>query len=343
MQTIVTNKNYEKLMNIWLCSLIFLVILIIIIGGLTRLTDSGLSITKWELLKGILPPFKENQWQFYFSEYKKIPQYILINKDISLLEFKVIFYWEYVHRLLGRLIGLFFIAPFVYFLFKKVINKRYIKSFSLILFLILLQGLIGWFMVVSGLTENITVSHFRLSLHLFTAFIILSFLVWLFLISTTKKERSFFNNFNSFNSINIFLFFIYLQIIIGAFVSGLDAGKVYQSWPLMNDSYFPNDFNLKSVFLFDSLSHHGFVQFIHRNIAYVIFINYLYIGYIIFSKKKMFLYKSYIILLLIIFLQILLGISALLSNLDILIASMHQISSIFLIIFSLNLYFKSIE
>jgi len=343
MTSIVKIKNYEKLMNIWLCLLIFLVILIIIVGGLTRLTDSGLSITKWELFQGILPPFTENQWQFYFSEYKKIPQYILINKDISLLEFKVIFYWEYFHRLLGRVVGLTFVVPFIYFFFKKVIYKKYIKSFLIILFLILLQGFIGWFMVESGLTENVSVSHFRLSLHLFTAFIILSSLIWLLFVSSTNKEKSFFYNFSKLSSINFFLFLIYLQIIIGAFVSGLDAGKVYQSWPLMNGSYFPNDMSLKSIFLIDSLSHHGFVQFIHRNVAYIIFINYLYIGYVIFSQKKRFLYKPYTILLLIIFLQILLGISALLSNLDILIASMHQISSIFLVIFSINLYFKSIE
>ncbi len=343
MSFLIVSKKYEKLFNLWLYTIIFLLISIIIVGGLTRLTDSGLSITKWELIKGILPPLSENEWNYYFDQYKTIPQYYLLNNNISLNDFKIIFYWEYIHRLLGRLIGLSFILPLFFFLYKKIIKVEYIKYFFMILFLILFQGLIGWFMVSSGLTDNVTVSHYRLSLHLFVAFTILSFLIWLTFISNSGIEKNFFKNLSRPNLINLYILLLYIQIIVGAFVSGLDAGRIYQTWPLMNSSYFPDDLVLKGLFSFDIFNSHSFVQFIHRNIAYTICIIYLFIGFFIFIKKKKSLYKPYLILFFIVLLQIVLGILTLTSGLNFFIASSHQISSILLVYFSLNLYFYSIE
>ena len=334
------NDKYSNFFSIWLLGLISLVTLIIIVGGLTRLTDSGLSITKWEVFKGILPPLNQVQWEKYFLEYKSIPQYILLNSSMSLQEFKIIFFWEYFHRILGRIIGLFFFIPFIFFIYKRVLNNYLILQLSVISFLILFQGAIGWYMVKSGLINNVSVSHYRLSLHLFTAFIIFSSLVWIFMNYHFQKNKIFFQINSNFIFLKILLFLIFLQIIVGAFVSGLDAGKIYQTWPLMNGSYFPNDNFLDNLFNFKNAS---FVQFIHRNIAYIIFILSIYLGSFIYKKRIKELYYSYLVFILFILSQVLLGISVLYSNVNIYSASLHQISSIFLIVSSLNLYYRSIR
>ncbi len=339
----IIDKNFEKLFSYWIISLVFLIFTMIIVGGLTRLTGSGLSITEWELFKGILPPLTNERWLEYFALYKEIPQYKLINSGMVLNEFKIIFLWEYFHRLLGRLIGLVYIIPLVYFIYKKVLSKEYILKLSLIFSLILLQGIIGWYMVMSGLVNNITVSHYRLSIHLFVAFIIFSSLLWIYFNLKTKNNKKFFDFNSNFLSLKLFLFLIFSQIIFGAFVSGLDAGKIYQTWPLMNGNYFPNDIIIYNTNDLLNFNNHSLVQFFHRNIAYLIFIVSIYMGYVVISKKMKHLFKSYFILLFFIFLQIVLGISALLSNLSVPIASMHQISSIFLIIVSIRLYHQSIK
>jgi|TARA_B100001093_G_scaffold505535_2_gene563046 heme a synthase len=339
---IIKNKIFQKPFLYWLCSLIFLVSSIIVVGGLTRLTGSGLSITEWNVFKGTLPPLSNDDWNSLFLLYKEIPQYYLLNKGISLDEFKIIFYWEYFHRLLGRIIGLTFIIPFLYFLYKKVFYLEYNLKFFIIFILILFQGFIGWYMVKSGLTNNVTVSHYRLSIHLFIAFIILSSLFWHLLNFINKTNRSFFSFSNSFILLKILLALLFLQIIFGAFVSGLDAGNIYQSWPLMNGNYFPDDIEITffNLFHFDNQSS---VQFIHRNLAYVIFFVYIIVGIKIYLVKEKILYKSYLILSFLIFTQIFLGIATLISGLEIKYASLHQFTSIFLIFASLNIYHRSLR
>ena len=198
-------------------------------------------------------------------------------------------------------------------------------------------------MVRSGLVNNITVSHYRLASHLLMAFIILSSLFWLLLNLHYKLDKVFFNIRSSFLSLKFFILLIFIQIIFGAFVSGLDAGRIYQTWPLMNESFFPDDIDIKIISDLFIFSSHSLIQFFHRNIAYAIFIIYLFVGYEIFKARVVRLYRSYVIVFIFIFLQILLGIYTLLSGLNILIALSHQISSIFLILFSLNLYHQSIE
>lgn len=337
---IITEKKYSKIITIWLLTLIFLLILMIVVGGLTRLTDSGLSITKWDLISGILPPITNEKWNQFFLLYKSIPQYKLIYSDMNLSEFKIIYYWEYFHRLLGRIIGLAFIIPLIYFIIKKYITNSYSYKLLFVFLLISLQGFVGWFMVQSGLIENISVSHYRLSLHLFLAFIILSTLVWYFF-NHKNSHQKFFNLSRSYLSIKVFIFLLYLQIIFGAFVSGLDAGRVYQTWPLMNNTYFPDDIKINTFLDLINLNHHGLVQYIHRNIGYLIFAITIFIGYLIKKNNHQFLIRQYLIVLFLIILQIVLGIFTLLSNLNLHIASLHQISSIFLIIFSLSFYHKS--
>jgi cytochrome c oxidase assembly protein subunit 15 len=334
------NEKYYNLFSIWLISLIILVGLIIVVGGLTRLTDSGLSITKWEVFKGVLPPLNQEQWERYFLEYKLIPQYLYLNSDMSLDEFKFIFFWEYFHRILGRVIGLLFFIPFFLFIFKGVLNNYLIKTLIPISLLILFQGFIGWYMVKSGLSENLSVSHYRLSLHLLTAFIIISSLIWIYMNHYYKKTKKFFQIHSSFFFLKFLLFLIFWQIVIGAFVSGLDAGKIYQSWPLMNGTYFPSDNFFNNLFNFKDPS---FVQFLHRNIAYVIFVISMYSGFYFYKNKIKELYSPYLIFVFFIVLQVLLGIFVLYSNVNIYFASLHQISSIFLIVSSINLYFRSIR
>ena len=336
-------KKINKLFFYWILLSIILVFSIIVVGGLTRLTNSGLSITEWELFKGILPPLNNASWQFYFNEYKKIPQYQLLNFDMKLDQFKVIFYWEYFHRILARLIGIFFLIPFIFFYLTKKINYQVIKSCFIILILIIFQGIVGWYMVISGLTEDVTVSHYRLSIHLITAILIISMLFWLFKNISSKKNKLFLNFSKNNLPFQILILFIIIQIVVGAFVSGLDAGKIYQTWPLMGNDYVPDDLSFKKINNIFELDNHSLVQFYHRNLAYVIILYVIFLSFHIFKNKISSLYKPLKILLFFLVLQIILGIYTLLSGLNIYLASLHQITSVLLIFSALNLYFFRVK
>ena len=324
---------------IWLIFCLSLVFLIIVVGGLTRLTNSGLSITEWEIFAGILPPFTHQSWEIYFDQYKMIPQYKILNQNMSLNEFKIIFYWEYFHRVLARLIGLFFLIPFLYFYFSKKIKINYIKICFLIFLLILLQGFVGWYMVQSGLVDNITVSHYRLSIHLSIAFIIISSIFWLILNFKDKKNKFFFN-FSKNNILFLILIsLIFIQIILGAFVSGLDAGRIYQTWPLMGNSYFPDDVNFRIHDELINFNNHSIVQFYHRNLAYFIVFYVFALSIYIYQKKLKVLFKPLKVLLVILLVQIILGVLTLITGLNIYLASAHQISSVILVFSVINLYY----
>ena len=329
------DKNTKKYLYYWLITMFALVSGIIVVGGLTRLTDSGLSITEWELFKGLLPPLSSSEWIYYFDLYKKIPEYKLQNFNMSLDEFKIIFWWEWFHRFLGRLIGIFFLIPLIYFTLKMGIKKTI--SFHIIFILICFQGVVGWFMVSSGLVNRVDVSHFRLSLHLTTAFIILSLILWQILKLKKLNEKQ--NQFIKYNLPSIFLFTIFLQIIIGAFVSGMDAGKIYNTWPLMGNNYFPDDNSFFNLFNLNALSDPSLVQFLHRNLAYLILLIFFIILYFVFNYKLLKFYSIMKILGTILLIQIILGILTILNGAQMLIASMHQISSIALISFSIYFLF----
>ena len=322
----IENKQLKNHISFWLFIMFWTISIMIVVGGLTRLTDSGLSITQWQLFSGFLPPINESQWLNYFNLYKEIPEFKLQNYSMNLQEFKVIFWWEWIHRFLGRLIGLFFLIPLLYFSFKT--GFKNIRNLHLIFILICFQGFIGWYMVSSGLVERVDVSHFRLSIHLLIAFLILSLIFWNYL---ELKEFTI-----SKISLNksipiIFLILIFIQISIGAFVSGMDAGKIYNSWPLMGSSYFPNDSELINLFSFRSFSDPSLVQFMHRNIAYFIMGFYILILIEIYKKKMTVFFKIIKIIGFLLLVQVILGILTLLSGAQIFLASMHQISSIFLV------------
>ena len=251
---------------------------------------------------------------------------------MTIQEFKVIFWWEWIHRFLGRLIGISFLIPLLFFSLK--IGFKKLKNLYLIFFLICFQGFIGWYMVSSGLVDRVDVSHFRLSIHLLIAFFILTLILWNYLM---LKDLNSSNEKLNFSLPISFLILIFFQILLGAFVSGMDAGQIYNSWPLMGSTYFPDDNKIINLFKLSAFSDPSLVQFMHRNLAYIILIFYLIIFINIYKNKltKFFYIINFLGLLLLI--QIILGILTLLFDAQIILASMHQISSIFLV--SSSIYF----
>ncbi len=311
-------------------TLLVMIVLIILVGGLTRLTDSGLSITTWELFVGTLPPLTSDKWIEYFDLYKTIPEFKEQNFNMTLNEFKIIFWWEWAHRQLGRLIGLTVLLPMIYFTIKN--GFWILREYLIIFFLVCFQGFIGWYMVSSGLIDRVDVSHYRLSLHLVTAFIILSIVFWKFLNLTDLKI----NQINiKLNSIKFFLLLLFLQLIIGAFVSGMDAGKIYNTWPLMGSSFFPDDSIFSDLFNISVFNDQSLVQFIHRNLAYLIVILYFYILYFVLKNGNIKLRTPIFIIGITLLFQIFLGILTILSGVKMLYASLHQINSILIILTTL--------
>jgi cytochrome c oxidase assembly protein subunit 15 len=330
------NSHINYQLKIWLLILLSLIILIILVGGLTRLTDSGLSITTWELFAGFLPPLTNDKWIDYFNLYKTIPEYQEQNFNMTLDEFKLIFWWEWAHRQLGRLIGLITLLPLLYFAIKN--GLWVVKRYGIIFILVCLQGFLGWYMVSSGLVNRIDVSHYRLSIHLFTAFIILSMVFWNIL-KLTKLQ---------INQISIKLFFIkfflvllFIQLIIGAFVSGMDAGTIYNTWPLMGASYFPDDSKMIEFLNISVFDNPSIVQFLHRNLAYLIMIVYIFLLISIFKETNKIFRKPILIIGISLFLQVVLGVLTILSGVKIIYASLHQINSILIILSTLYFLYIS--
>jgi len=332
----VNSDNYIKYLKMWLIGLFLLIVLMVAVGGLTRLTDSGLSITAWELFTGILPPLNSNEWNQYFLEYKKIPEYKNINYGMSLHEFKVIFYWEYTHRLLARIVGLFTIIPLIIFWIKFRNTKFYSNKYFWIFFAVCLQGFIGWFMVSSGLTKNNDVSHFRLALHFSLALFILSLIFWYILDCFNTKKFD-------IKISNLFLLFIFkliiLQIVLGAFLSGLDGGLIYNTWPDMNGTFFPSDVLFRDLFTSEFFYNTSIIQFFHRFTAYILVMLILIMNYL-FIKNRIGI-KNIIFFDLALFIQIFLGVLTLKSGVEIKYASLHQLGSIFVLTSYLVILYKT--
>jgi len=333
-----SNIQLNKYFAIWHYLVLFLLIILVCVGGFTRLTNSGLSITNWEIFKGIFPPFNNLDWDRYFNLYKSIPQYKELNYGMSLSEFKYIFWWEYLHRLLARIVSLVYFLPLIYFIFKKIILKNNTFYYLFIFFLFLFQGFLGWFMVKSGLSINTDVSHFRLAAHLFVAILIISLIYWSMI---NLKDQNLSIN---FSNISIFLFvflcLIYIQIIFGAFTSGLDAGLIYQTWPYMNLSFFPEEVSIHSFFSYEIIYDQSHVQLVHRLNAYLIFVIFVIFYYFNLKKKFPYIFNLNIALLLLV-IQITLVILTLVSGLNIYIAALHQLTSILLVMSILSLIYKA--
>lgn len=253
----------------WLFAVAALIVLMVAVGGITRLTESGLSITEWKLVTGTLPPLSEAAWAVEFEKYKRIPEYQQLNQGMTLAAFKGIYFWEYLHRLIGRLIGVAFALPLLWFAVRRAIPKGYGWRLTGLFLLGGLQGVIGWWMVTSGLAERTDVSHFRLAAHLLLALFILGALVWtaLDLRALARDPGAKPSRITGVAALTGVILFV--QLAFGAFTAGLNAGLVTNQWPLMNDKFFPSEvLSVRPVF--DAVFNDpAMIHWIHRWWAWV--------------------------------------------------------------------------
>jgi heme a synthase len=334
-------EKTNKKVAIWLLSGCFLIFAMVVLGGITRLTGSGLSITEWNVIMGTLPPLNEKQWSDAFEKYKQIPQFQKLNYNYSLDDFKKIFFWEYLHRLIGRLIGVVFIIPFIYFLVKKKLDREWIQK-SLFLFVLgAVQGFLGWFMVKSGLTDRTSVSHYRLAIHLVTAFITFGFTFWYALQLLYPNERNS-HTWKIYKLLKYILAFVTLQIIYGAFVSGMKAGRFANTFPTMDGEWIPSGIHAMSPGYINLFENPITVQFIHRWVAMTIVI--LVILLVVKSRQIVLsahLSKTINLCLIMVIFQFILGLLTLLYKVPIAMAVMHLVGgfALFTIVIS-ALYFS---
>ena len=269
-------SDRSKSVAIWLFVVALLVLGMVVVGGATRLTDSGLSITEWKPVTGAIPPMGEGDWQAEFARYKQIPQYSQLNAGMSLNDFKTIYWWEWSHRFLGRLVGVVFGLPFVIFALRRQLPQRLFLRLGGIFILGGLQGAVGWWMVASGLAGRVSVAPERLMVHLGLAFALLGLLLWTALDAWAGAARQTLPSPWGRRAAGL-LGLIYLQILLGALVAGNDAGLVYNDWPLMNGALIPDDYPGAS--LWATLAHtQGAVQLHHRLVAYLLTIVALGLG-----------------------------------------------------------------
>jgi len=306
---------------LWLLAIAALVFLMVVVGGITRLTESGLSIVRWEPLSGIFPPIGEAAWAAEFAAYRQSPQYQLVNTGMSLEDFKTIYFWEYVHRLLGRVIGLAFALPLLWFAWKRAIPSGYGWKLGFILALGALQGAIGWWMVASGLVDRPDVSHIRLAVHLLTALAIFAATLWVALDLLQLAGAGSAAPARMPTAAIWMLSLLFLQFLFGAYVAGLDAGYAFASWPKMGDGWFPSDAPLLEPFLRNFVDNPIVVQFIHRWLAFAVAAAALILARDAWRAGRR---QAAGALLGAVTVQILLGIFTLLSGVELWIAASHQ-------------------
>ena len=333
-----SNNSKLKYVRLWLITCSFFIFIMVFIGGLTRLTDSGLSIVEWNVFSGIFPPLTSNDWLELFEKYKQFPEYKLVNKNINLYDFKFIFWMEYIHRIWGRLIFLVFLIPLIIFVKKKYISDKLKKHLVIILSLILFQGFFGWYMVQSGLINQPDVSHYRLSIHLLLAFIIYGYLISLtFSTFIQKNDKKIATN-KSFYILNLILILLILiTVFSGGMVAGLDAGLIYNTFPLMGDKFIPSDIlDLKPKYI-NFFENPVTVQFDHRILGLTTFALIILIWF--YARLMNFnsnIKKKTNILLFVAIIQICLGITTLLSYVVIQAAVVHQLGS--LVLFTISIW-----
>lgn len=317
----------KKHVSYWLWTGAGLIFLMLVIGGITRLTGSGLSMTDWNLIMGAFPPMSAEEWRQAFAQYKQFPEYQQLNIGMSLGEFKQIFFWEYLHRLLGRAIGLVFLIPFLWFWVRGYFDSKLLKRMLILFGLGAAQGAMGWIMVKSGLVDNPHVSHYRLAAHLLLAFVLIGFCAWyaLDLQTSTGKDEVAARN-GSYKNWGLAILGVFvLQVIWGALTAGLDAGLIYNSFPLMNESWFPRHGLALQPLLINLVENPGTVQWIHRLLGTLLAL--LIIGLWIktkFSPTEKELSRRVDILLGVILIQYLLGVFTLLYQVPVALGVIHQ-------------------
>ena len=316
-------KHTNNIVLIWLITIIVMVLIMILIGGITRLTGSGLSMVEWRPVLGFLPPLSEYEWNRVFQLYANSPEYIKINNGMNLEEFKKIFFWEYFHRLWGRLIGIIFFIPLVLFIVLQKIPKIILPKILIVFFLGGLQSIIGWWMVKSGLVNDPTVSQYRLATHLSNALLILFFLVWIYLDLKEGISKI------RFNFSLLIFFLVSSTIVAGAFVAGMDAGLMYNEYPLMGGSFIPETYG--DYEFLDPFENPASAQFHHRHLALLTTILTLIYSFNIYSQTEDGKIKKIaIITALIVFSQFLLGIITLINMVPITLGAIHQTGAVIL-------------
>lgn len=325
-------KKDNKKVIYWLFAGCILIFIMVVVGGITRLTHSGLSISNYKLISGTIPPMNDLEWKEAFELYKQYPEYQKLNNLFSLQDFKDIYFWEWLHRVIGRFIGLVFLLPFLYFLITKQLTKQTIKKAIILLCLGVIQGFLGWYMVKSGLVDNPDVSHYRLAAHLTTAFITFAYTFWvaLDLMFTNKKSI----HLGLRNLIRLGLAVLILQIIYGAFVAGLDAGFIHNHWPMMSEGKFMHE----TVYIEQSPLYKNFiegksgVQFVHRILAFLV----VFFIFLIWEKSKTISLttlqsKGIKSLIFFVGIQFLLGIFTILLQVPVWLGVTHQVGAFFLL------------
>ena len=331
-----------NLFSLWLLSLTLSICAIILIGGYTRISDSGLSITEWLPISGVLYPLNEAQWKVEFDKYQKIDEFMLINSAMVLSEFKVIYFWEWFHRFFARLIGILYLVPLIYLIIKKQIHKNYILRIFLIGFLLAAQAFIGWYMVKSGLVGRVDVSQYRLAMHLTMAFLILGITFQIFLES--NKEFLGNNIFGKLNNEYLFLsllLFVFFQISYGAFVSGTHSGLLFNTWPTYDGNLLPLIENNSLRGIINFFETREYIIFIHRTFALLLLLLVIYINFEFFINNA--LKKNYLLLIfnVIFIFQIFLGVLMTYQNIPWHLALAHQGNSIILFLVSITMWMFS--
>ncbi len=322
--------------RIWLFATIIMMFAMVAVGGLTRLTRSGLSIVEWKPVTGVLPPLSDQEWQVEFQKYQQFPQFQKVNSDMQLDEFKFIFYWEYAHRLLGRLIGFVFAIPLLVFVVQRRVRGELARNLFVALILGGAQGALGWFMVKSGLVDRPSVSHFRLAAHLLLALFLMCFLYWIALdLRSPLRSRKRGASLKTLST--AFLGLIVFQIFYGALTAGLHAGHMYNTFPLMNGLWIPPGIGSMGVVL-DYLENPVTVQFIHRSTGWLVLFS--AVGLYLLSTKQADLSRrqifSFQAILIMVMVQFSLGVFTLLHMVPVALGSLHQMGACILLLLSVN-------
>jgi len=325
-------KRDNKRVIYWLLTGCLLIFIMVVVGGITRLTHSGLSISNYKLISGVIPPMNEFEWEQAFDLYKQYPEYQKLNNHFDLQDFKDIYFWEWLHRVIGRFIGLVFLLPFIYFLITKQLTKPTIKKSIILLCMGAFQGFMGWYMVKSGLIDNPDVSHYRLAAHLTTAFITFAYTFWVALDLIYPNRKVINTSFRNF--IRLSLAVLLIQIIYGAFVAGLDAGFIHNHWPMMSEGKFMHE----TVYIEQNPIYKNFiegrsgVQFVHRILAYIVVA--FIVGIWIKSKKinvTAIQSNGISTLLIVVGFQFLLGVFTILLQVPVWLGVAHQVGAFFLL------------
>ncbi len=337
-------KKDNKAVIYWLLTGCILIFIMVVVGGITRLTHSGLSISNYKLISGTIPPMNEVEWNEAFELYKQYPEYQKLNNHFTLEDFKDIYFWEWIHRVIGRFIGLVFIIPFIYFLIRKQLSKPTIKKSIILLLMGGFQGFLGWYMVKSGLVDRPDVSHYRLAAHLTTAFLTFAYTFWVALDLMFPNKKTIDKKLRNF--IRIGLVILIIQIIYGAFVAGLDAGWIHNHWPFMSEGKLIHEtvYTEHNPTYLNFIEGKSGVQFVHRTLAYVVVIFILSIWYKAtrndISKWQT---KGVNSLLLVVGIQFLLGVLTLLLAVPVWLGVLHQVVAFILLscmVFTLHRFSK---